>query len=96
MKCKIDTAYVYKRIEYIHRKIEYLSFYPNMPKKKSLYFYYYSSSTICFVVSRMERQGYLTLLWNMTQASTDLPGGPVVRAACSHCWGPGFNPWSEN
>ena len=34
MKYKIDTAYVYKRMEYIHRKIEYLSFYPNTPKRK--------------------------------------------------------------
>ena len=24
------------------------------------------------------------------------PDGPVVRAQCFHCRGPGFNPWSGN
>ena len=24
------------------------------------------------------------------------PGGPVVRTPRFHCWGPGFDPWSEN
>ena len=23
----------------------------------------------------------------------ELPGGPVVRTPCFHCWGPRFNPW---
>ena len=26
----------------------------------------------------------------------DFPGGPVARALCSHCRGPGFDPWSGN
>ena len=26
----------------------------------------------------------------------DFPGGPVSKALCSQCRGPGFNPWSGN
>ena len=24
-----------------------------------------------------------------------IPGGPVVGTTSTHCWGPGFNPWSQ-
>ena len=27
---------------------------------------------------------------------TDSPGGPVAKILCSHCRGPGFDPWSGN
>ena len=26
----------------------------------------------------------------------DFPGGPVVGTQCSHCRGPGFDPWFRN
>ena len=26
----------------------------------------------------------------------EFPSGAVVRTLCSHCQGPGFNPWSRN
>ena len=26
----------------------------------------------------------------------DFPGGPVGKAPCSQCWGPGFDPWLGN
>ena len=29
-------------------------------------------------------------------SSRKCPGSPVVRTPCSHCWGPGFNPWPRN
>ena len=42
-----------------------------------------------------------TQVWNMENNQSyldylmgELPGGPVVRTSCSHCWVPGFDPWS--
>ena len=26
----------------------------------------------------------------------EFPGSPAVMTRSSHCWGPGFDPWSEN
>ena len=30
------------------------------------------------------------------KTSRKFPGSPVVRTPCSHCRGPGFNPWPRN
>jgi len=66
MKCKIDTAYVYKTMEYIHRKIEYLYFYPNIAKReKSLFlplFQFYNM--LCSFRNGKTRIFNLTLKYN--------------------------------
>ena len=48
---------------------------------------------ICLILgSNPSNWQYATNVWN----PWDFPGGPVGKTPCSHCRGPGFDPWSGN
>ena len=51
---------------------------------------------VCYLsVEEGEKILYLKKIFAKSNAG-DFPRGPVGKAPCYQCWGPGFDPWSGN